>query len=105
MRSPVPGQSPEGEKVSDSTSLLQGAPQAEATPVCCSARYNLAVLAFFGFFILYALRVNLSVALVDMVDSNTTLANNRTSKECAEHSASIKVIHNHTIRNCRPVSW
>ncbi|XP_014391262.1 PREDICTED: sialin isoform X3 [Myotis brandtii] len=67
------------------------------TPVCCSARYNLAVLAFFGFFVLYALRVNLSVALVDMVDSNTTLANNRTSKECAEHSASIKVIHNHTI--------
>ncbi|XP_023610049.1 sialin isoform X6 [Myotis lucifugus] len=66
------------------------------TPVCCSARYNLAVLAFFGFFILYALRVNLSVALVDMVDSNTTLANNRTSKECAEHSASMKVTHNHT---------
>ncbi|XP_070274334.1 sialin isoform X3 [Myotis yumanensis] len=97
MRSPVPGQSPEGEKVSDSTPLLQGAPQAEAAPVCCSARYNLAVLAFFGFFILYALRVNLSVALVDMVDSNTTLANNRTSKECAEHSASMKVIHNHTI--------
>lgn len=30
MRSPVPGQSPEGEKVSDSTPLLQGAPQAEA---------------------------------------------------------------------------
>lgn len=68
-----------------------------SAPVCCSARYNLAVLAFFGFFILYALRVNLSVALVDMVDSNTTLANNRTSKECAEHSASIKVIHNHTV--------
>lgn len=30
MRSPVPGQSPDGEKVSDSTPLLQGAPQAEA---------------------------------------------------------------------------
>ncbi|XP_054578172.1 sialin isoform X2 [Eptesicus fuscus] len=96
MRSPVPGQSPDGEKVSDSTPLLQGAPQAEAAPVCCSARYNLAVLAFFGFFVLYALRVNLSVALVDMVDSNTTLANNRTSKECAEHSASNKVIRNQT---------
>uniref|UniRef100_A0A8C0N542 Major facilitator superfamily (MFS) profile domain-containing protein n=1 Tax=Canis lupus familiaris TaxID=9615 RepID=A0A8C0N542_CANLF len=65
-------------------------------PVCCSARYNLAVLAFFGFFVLYALRVNLSVALVDMVDSNTTLADNRTSKECAEHSAPIKVLHNQT---------
>ncbi|KAG8513193.1 Sialin, partial [Galemys pyrenaicus] len=63
---------------------------------CCSARYNLAVLAFLGFFVLYALRVNLSVALVDMVDSNTTSANNRTSKECAEHSAPIKVLHNQT---------
>lgn len=68
-----------------------------SAPVCCSARYNLAVLAFFGFFVLYALRVNLSVALVDMVDSNTTLANNRTSKECAEHSASNKVIRNQTV--------
>ncbi|GAB1294473.1 Sialin [Apodemus speciosus] len=65
-------------------------------PVCCSARYNLAILAFCGFFVLYALRVNLSVALVDMVDSNTTLTGNRTSKECAEHSAPIKVHHNHT---------
>lgn len=40
--------------------------------------------------------MNLSVALVDMVDSNTTLTDNRTSKECAEHSAPIKVHHNHT---------
>ncbi|KAM8779028.1 sialin isoform 3-T3 [Rhynchonycteris naso] len=31
-----------------------------------------------------------------MVDSNTTLADNRTSKECAEHSTSSKVLHNHT---------
>uniref|UniRef100_A0A8C9D8I4 Sialin n=1 Tax=Panthera leo TaxID=9689 RepID=A0A8C9D8I4_PANLE len=66
------------------------------SPVCGSARYNLAVLAFFGFFVLYALRVNLSVALVDMIDSNTTLADNKTSKECAEHSAPIKVLHNQT---------
>ncbi|XP_066109771.1 sialin isoform X2 [Saccopteryx bilineata] len=65
-------------------------------PVCCSARYNLAFLACFGFFVLYSLRVNLSVALVDMVDSNTTLADNRTSKECAEHSTSSKVHHNQT---------
>lgn len=65
--------------------------------MCCSARYNLAILAFFGFFVLYALRVNLSVALVDMVDSNTTLVDNRTSKECAEHSTSNKVLHNQTV--------
>uniref|UniRef100_A0A8C2YQL3 Sialin n=2 Tax=Chinchilla lanigera TaxID=34839 RepID=A0A8C2YQL3_CHILA len=49
-----------------------------------------------GFFVLYALRVNLSVALVEMVDTNTTAADNRTSKECKEHSSLIKVPHNQT---------
>lgn len=39
-------------------------------PQCCSARLNLAVLMFFGFTVVYGLRVNLSVALVAMV--NTT---------------------------------
>ena len=55
------------------------------------------LLSFFGFFVLYSLRVNLSVALVDMVDSNTTAKDNRTSYECAEHSAPIKVLHNQTV--------
>ncbi|XP_035880251.1 sialin isoform X3 [Phyllostomus discolor] len=104
MRSPVRGLPPsDGDKVSDNTPLLQDAPQAEVAskdmfqaPVCCSVRYNLAVLSFFGFFVLYALRVNLSVALVDMVDSNTTSADNKTSKECAEHSTSNQVLHNQT---------
>ncbi|XP_069343857.1 sialin isoform X6 [Eulemur rufifrons] len=97
MRSPVRGPAVnDGEEGTDSTPLLRGAPRAEAAPVCCSARYNLAILAFLGFFVVYALRVNLSVALVDMVDSNTTLADNRTSKECAEHSAPVKVPHNQT---------
>ncbi|XP_048209644.1 sialin [Perognathus longimembris pacificus] len=91
-----PAVNEEDEESSDSTPLLQAAGPAEAAPVCCSARYNLAVLSFFGFFVLYALRVNLSVALVDMVDSNTTTADNRTSQECAEHSAMIKVLHNRT---------
>lgn len=68
-----------------------------SAPVCCSARYNLAVLAFFGFLVLYALRVNLSVALVAMVDPNTTLSDNRTSKECPEHSSPVKVHHNQTV--------
>ncbi|XP_078449904.1 sialin [Lampetra fluviatilis] len=40
-------------------------------PMCCSARYNLAVLSFLGFFMVYALRVNLSVALVAMVNHTT----------------------------------
>ncbi|XP_026156774.1 sialin [Mastacembelus armatus] len=39
-------------------------------PQCCSARLNLAVLMFFGFSVVYGLRVNLSVAMVAMV--NTT---------------------------------
>ncbi|XP_064144118.1 sialin isoform X1 [Loxodonta africana] len=96
MRSPVHGLAPnDGDEGTDSTPLLQGSPRAEAAPVCCSARYNLALLAFFGFFVVYALRVNLSVALVDMVDSNTTLAENSTSSECPEHSVPIKV-HNQT---------
>ncbi|ELV10819.1 Sialin [Tupaia chinensis] len=86
----------DGEEGSDSTPLLRGSPRTEAAPVCCSARYNLAVLAFFGFFVLYALRVNLSVALVEMIDVNTTVSDNRTSKECADHSAPINVLPNQT---------
>ncbi|KAM6186547.1 sialin [Rhynchocyon petersi] len=96
MRSPGRGlASHDGDEGTDSTPLLQGSPRAEAVPVCCSARYNLAVLAFFGFFIVYALRVNLSVALVDMINSTTTSAEN-TSNECPEHSVPIKVPHNRT---------
>ncbi|XP_042637500.1 sialin [Orycteropus afer afer] len=104
MRSPVRSLAPnDGDEGADSTPLLQGSPRAEAdfknllrTPVCCSARYNLAILAFFGFFIVYALRVNLSVALVDMIVSNTTLAENSTSSECPEHSVPQKILHNQT---------
>ncbi|KAI1241137.1 hypothetical protein IHE44_0009600 [Lamprotornis superbus] len=65
-------------------------------PACCSARYNLALLACFGFFLLYALRVNLSVALVDMVEPNTSLAKNVTSNVCPEHSSTINVPRNTT---------
>ncbi|XP_047460266.1 sialin [Mugil cephalus] len=38
-------------------------------PQCCSARLNLAVLMFFGFSVVYGLRVNLSVAMVAMVNN------------------------------------
>uniref|UniRef100_A0A3Q0QU58 Sialin n=1 Tax=Amphilophus citrinellus TaxID=61819 RepID=A0A3Q0QU58_AMPCI len=38
-------------------------------PRCCSARFNLAFLMFLGFTVVYGLRVNLSVAMVAMVNS------------------------------------
>lgn len=38
-------------------------------PKCCSARLNLAVLMFLGFAVVYGLRVNLSVAMVAMVNN------------------------------------
>ena len=48
---------------------------------CFQARHALAVMAFLGFFNVYCLRVNLSVALVAMVNS-TSSENSRTSDEC-----------------------
>lgn len=41
-------------------------------PQCCSARLNLAFLMFFGFSVVYGLRVNLSVAMVAMVNTTDT---------------------------------
>ncbi|XP_025907065.1 sialin isoform X3 [Nothoprocta perdicaria] len=89
----------EPEEGADRTPLLKESPPGTSTgtgtvPACCSARYNLALLAFFGFFLLYALRVNLSVALVDMVEPNTSLAKNTTSNVCPEHSSTINVPRN-----------
>ncbi|XP_053237246.1 sialin isoform X4 [Podarcis raffonei] len=65
-------------------------------PICCSARLSLAVWAFLGFFLLYALRVNLSVALVDMVESNASLTKNTSSNVCKEHSSTPVVPRNTT---------
>ncbi|KAG9337989.1 hypothetical protein JZ751_027326 [Albula glossodonta] len=42
----------------------------EKVPICGSSRYGLALLASYGFFVAYTLRVNLSVAMVDMVNTN-----------------------------------
>ncbi|RMC13370.1 hypothetical protein DUI87_10905 [Hirundo rustica rustica] len=85
----------EPEEGEDRTPLLKE-PQPDTVPACCSARYNLAFLACLGFFLLYALRVNLSVALVDMVEPNTSLAKNVTSNVCPEHSSTINVPRNTT---------
>nr|XP_048701877.1 sialin isoform X4 [Caretta caretta] len=94
MRAPA-GREAEPEDAADRTPLL-GESQPGTVPTCCSARYNLALLAFFGFFLLYALRVNLSVALVDMVEPNTSLAKNTTSKVCPEHSSALNIPRNTT---------
>ncbi|KAM4772109.1 sialin [Rhinophrynus dorsalis] len=67
-------------------------------PLCCSARYNLAVMALLGFFMLYALRVNLSVALVDMVNSSSSSQENTSANICPDHTVSPKVFHNSTGR-------
>ncbi|KAG9493737.1 sialin isoform X1 [Eleutherodactylus coqui] len=74
---------------------IQRAPPA-GVPVCCSARYNLAALALLGFFMLYALRVNLSVALVDMVNSTSGERVNSNVSVCPDHSVSPSVLHNST---------
>ncbi|XP_075718149.1 sialin [Rhinoderma darwinii] len=65
-------------------------------PACCSARYNLAALALLGFFMLYALRVNLSVALVDMVNSTSSEQVNRSGNVCPDHSITPSIPHNST---------
>ncbi|CAL8258872.1 unnamed protein product [Lota lota] len=51
----------------------------QRAPACCSARYGLALVSCYGFFVVYALRVNLSVAMVDMINST----------DQANHSASV----------------
>ncbi|KAJ3608792.1 hypothetical protein NHX12_023322 [Muraenolepis orangiensis] len=43
--------------------------EAVATARCCSARYNLAGMMFLGFAVVYGLRVNVSVAMLAMVNN------------------------------------
>ncbi|XP_051880359.1 sialin isoform X2 [Pristis pectinata] len=71
-------------------------------PACCSARYNLAILAFWGFFIVYALRVNLSVAMVEMLDDNATLPKNGSVEACPPHS---NVTHQNYGKKGKVYNW
>ena len=51
---------------------------------CANTRYVMALLAFFGFLNVYALRVNLSVAIVQMdADTATPRSNNSAKVRCA----------------------
>ena len=49
--------------------------------ICIPKRYILILLSQFGFMVVYALRVNLSVAIVSMV--NSTYAKRRPDPECS----------------------
>ena len=73
--------------------------------IWCSTRFFLAYLGFFGFANVYALRVNLSVAIVSMVNS-TYLVSNHTSNNSdvcpetanqANHTASILINYLHAL--------
>ncbi|KAI2657840.1 Sialin [Labeo rohita] len=49
-------------------------------PACCSSRYGLAFLSCYGFFVAYALRVNLSVAMVDMLKNSSSASNSSSAR-------------------------
>uniref|UniRef100_A0AAQ5Z5M5 Sialin n=1 Tax=Amphiprion ocellaris TaxID=80972 RepID=A0AAQ5Z5M5_AMPOC len=77
-------------------SLLQGMIGPAAAPACCSARYMLAFLSSFGFFVVYSLRVNLSVAMVDMLNTTHQTSPNHSGSVCPPHTSSPPPKHNHT---------
>lgn len=68
-----------------------------AAPVCCSSRYGLAVLSCYGFFVVYALRVNLSVAMVDMLNNTQESSTNHSNSLCPAHDSPERPKHNHTV--------
>uniref|UniRef100_A0A8C9Y7Z9 Sialin n=1 Tax=Sander lucioperca TaxID=283035 RepID=A0A8C9Y7Z9_SANLU len=65
-------------------------------PACCSSRYGLALLSSFGFFVVYSLRVNLSVAMVDMLNNTHQSDTNHSSSVCPAHANPARPKHNHT---------
>uniref|UniRef100_A0A674E1E0 Solute carrier family 17 member 5 n=1 Tax=Salmo trutta TaxID=8032 RepID=A0A674E1E0_SALTR len=65
------------------------------SPACCSSRYGLSLLSCYGLFVAYALRVNLSVAMVDMLNNtdasgspkhNHTVSITSPSTACPKHN-------------------
>ncbi|TSK22712.1 Sialin [Bagarius yarrelli] len=64
-------------------------------PALCSSRYGLALLSCYGFFVAYALRVNLSVAMVDML-RNSSSSTNASVSVCPRHTSPARPKHNHT---------
>ncbi|XP_077351195.1 sialin isoform X1 [Festucalex cinctus] len=68
----------------------------QRAPACCSARYSLALLSSLGFIVVYALRVNLSVAMVDMLNTTHQVQVNHSSSLCPAHPSPARPKHNHT---------
>ncbi|XP_063409935.1 sialin-like isoform X1 [Mytilus trossulus] len=73
--------------------------QIRDVPCCCSQRWILAYTSFVGFFFVYSLRVNISVAIVCMVKTpNITTTNtfdNSSSSICAGTASSRQVFNEH----------
>ncbi|KAM3606871.1 uncharacterized protein V6R79_024905 [Siganus canaliculatus] len=89
------GSDTEGEQ---ETPLLQRetGDKVQRAPVCCSSRYGLALLSCYGFFVVYSLRVNLSVAMVDMVNNTHKSSTNHSGSVCPAHPSPPRPKHNHT---------
>ncbi|XP_062286788.1 sialin isoform X2 [Scomber scombrus] len=68
----------------------------QRAPVCCSSRYGLALLSSYGFFVVYSLRVNLSVAMVEMLNSTHQPNVNHSGSLCPAHPSPARPKHNHT---------
>ncbi len=73
-------------------------------PACCSSRYGLALLSSFGFFVVYSLRVNLSVAMVDMLNSTHQSSANHSDSVCPAHASPARPKHNHTVSK-KATAW
>ncbi|XP_026867484.1 sialin isoform X1 [Electrophorus electricus] len=78
------------------TPLLQKqAGKHSVPPKCCSVRSNLAFMMFLGFAVVYGLRVNLSVAMVAMVNATNgqPTSNGSEEKECPAPSGPSNTSH------------
>ncbi|XP_068597826.1 sialin-like [Brachionichthys hirsutus] len=88
----------EPERDEQETPLLERGSEDDVkkAPAFCSSRCGLALLSCYGFFVVYSLRVNLSVALVDMLNSTQHSSTNHSSSVCPAHDAPSPHVHNHT---------
>lgn len=68
-----------------------------AAPVCCSSRYGLAFFSCYAFFVVYSLRVNLSVAMVDMLNNTHKSSTNHSGSLCPAHNSPKRPKHNQTV--------